>query len=74
MLRRYDATVETYVAHVVDSIRSIGGEGGTGVTVAPIGEDEAKECGERFYFLKDEGVVFVRDQSSLLMDPLASSE
>lgn len=72
--RCHDAAVETYVAHVVDGIRSFRGEGRIVVTVGSFGEPEAEERGERLYFLEDEGIAFIRDHSSLLMDPFASSE
>lgn len=66
--------METYVAYVVDGVGSVGGEGGIVVTVALFWEYDAEECGERLDFLEDEGVPFIRDQSSLVVDLLAGLE
>ena len=66
--------METYFAHVVNGIGSIGGEGRIVITIPLFGEHEAEECGERLHFLENEGVAFIGDQSSLFMDLLAGPE
>ena len=74
VLLRHGAGVQTHVAHAVDGVGSVGGEGGIVIAVALFGVDEAEEGGEGFDCLEDEGVALIRDPSGLFVDLLARPE
>lgn len=62
------------MAHVVDGVGSVGGEGGHVVAGALVWEHEAEECGERLGFLEDEGVARVGDQGGFFVHGFAGLE
>lgn len=67
-MRNFKAAPEMDVAHSTDGRGSGEDEGEILVTAAIRWFNEAKECGESRDILKDEGVTFIGDQSSLFVD------